>query len=116
MSVGNEQLLLRQRGYEGYYVCGVAHSPEAVDDSKLVGQFVFRCAAGCPLQERGDAALRVIEEHEDLPGVGVRVAEQFEAVGARARQGLLVAQDYAGGIILQAGERDQTAAYAAFPP
>ena len=52
-------------------------------------------------------------EHEELAGVRAGVAKEFEAIGFGAGEGVLVAEDDAGGIFLELAGADEAAAGAA---
>src|SRR4029077_15661923 len=59
-----------------------------------------------------DAAFGVGIEHEELAGVGARVAQELEAVGLGTGERLLVTEDDAGGIVFELAGADEAAARA----
>ena len=61
-------------------------------------------------EQRFDLA-RILVEHEDLAEMGARGAKQIEAVSFRLGQGLFVAENDAGRIILDAAQSDKAAAF-----
>ena len=65
------------------------------------------------VEQRVDGARRIGVQHEDRFEVGVGVLEQFHAVLLGAGEGLLVAEDDAGGILFHLAERDEALAHQA---
>ena len=60
-----------------------------------------------------DAPPRIGVEHEQLAGVRLRVAKEFEAVDLGTGESLLVAKNHAGGIFFEPAGADKAAADAA---
>src|SRR6267154_6698817 len=71
-------------------------------DAVFVAQYRGGRRGGFCLGEyRVDMALRVRIKHEKLASVRARVAKEFQAIGFRPGERLLVAKNNAGGIILE---------------
>jgi hypothetical protein len=79
-----------------------------MDDSIFVGD---RDIGICGSVEQGFYLARVLVKHKNLAKVGAGGAEQVEAIGFRFGEGLFVAEDDTGGIILNAAEGDEAAAF-----
>src|SRR5712671_4219245 len=83
-------------------------------DAVFVAQFRgWRRGGFCLGKYRVDAVLRVRIKHEKLACVRARVAKEFQAIGFRTGERLLVAKNNASGIILELSGADETAAGAA---
>src|SRR5712671_4002389 len=82
-------------------------------DAVFVAQFRDGRRGGFCLGEyRVDTALSVRIEHEQLTSVRTRLTKEFQAIGFRARERLLVAKNNAGGIILELSGAYEAAARA----
>ena len=114
VAIGNDEFLRGHGVLDGGDVAGIGDHPEAVDYPVFVGEFGdWRSGGGEFVEELVDGELRVGIEHEELTGVGVRVAEQFETVGFGARKGVFVTEDDAGGIVFEMADADEATAGAA---
>src|SRR5712671_1855162 len=83
-------------------------------DAVFVAQFRGGGRRGfCLGKYRVDAALRVRIKHEKLTSVRARLTKEFQTIGFRARERLLVAKNNAGGIILELSGTYEAAARAA---
>ena len=78
-----------------------------MNDAVFVRHGNVRIAIGG--EQRFDLA-GVLIEHEDLSEMRPRGAQQVEAVGLGLGQGLLVPEDDAGRIVLDASQRDEAPA------
>src|SRR6202140_3859524 len=79
--------------------------PNTMHDVIFVGDFNVWSGRGF---ESGVDFPSAVVKHEDLTKMGARCAQQIEAVGLRLRQGLFVAENHAGGIVLDAAEGDES--------
>jgi len=106
MAVGDDQFFILHRSLHFRDQLRITHRPQRMDDSVFIGNGDFRARVG---GEQGIDLPGILIKHEDLAEVRPRGPQQIEAVGLGFRQGLLVAKDYAGGIILDAAQSDKAA-------
>ena len=115
VAVGDDEFLIGHGGLNRGYFLRVGHDPEAMCDPVLVVDFCGGRRGGFGFGEnRVHAFLRIGVEHEELAGVGARVAKEFETIGFGAGEGVLVAEDNPGGIFFEFSRADEAAASAAF--
>ena len=82
--------------------------PDAMDDAIFVGDGdIGICGSG----EQGFDLAGIFVEHENLAEMGAGGAEQVEAIGFGLGEGLFVAEDDTGGIVLDAAQGDEAAAF-----
>ncbi len=108
VAVGDEQLLVRHQLADAL---AAGNLPHAVYGAVLVGHLGQRRRPGGFIEQGVHGAGGVGIEHEDLAEVGVGVAQQLEAVLLGAGEGLLVAVNHAGGIVLHRSQRDEAFAH-----
>ena len=110
VAVGDQQLLVRHQLLDARRVGDL---PEAVHGAVLVGDLGQRRGCGRLVEQRVDGAVGVGVQHEELAEVRVGVAQQLQAVLLGPGERLLVAVDDAGGVVLDAAERDEALAHQA---
>src|SRR5205085_23252 len=84
-----------------------------MDDAVFIAELGFRNGRFGLDENFIDAPLRIGVKHEELAGVGLRVAKKFEAVSLRPGKSLFVAEDHAGGIIFELACANEAASRAA---
>ena len=110
VAVGDDELLVVHGGDEEADGGGVGDAPEAVKDAVFVGDLGFGGAV-LVVEDLFHAAGGIGVEHEDLAEVGMGGFEQVEAVALGLGQGLLMAEDNAIGVVMEAAEGDKAAAF-----
>ena len=114
MAVGDDELLILHGFLDGGDAFGFGNDPETVNDIVLIAHFGCGMGAGFDLGENFvDAFLVVGIEKEKLAGVGLGVAQKFEAVGFGTGESVFVAENDACGIFLELAGADEAAAGAA---
>ena len=108
VAVGDQQLLVR---HQLLHARRVRDLPDAVDRAVLVGDLGDGSGLRGLVEQRVDRARRVGVQHEELPEMGVRVAQQLQPVLLRPGERLLVPVDHARGILLHRAERDEALAH-----
>ena len=86
----------------------IGNLPDAMEDSIFVGDRDIGIGGS---GEQGFDLAGVFVEHENLAKMGAGGAEQVEAISLGLGEGLFVAEDDAGGIILNAAQGDEAAAF-----
>ena len=112
MPVGDEQFLVRHQLPDAR---GVGHPPHGVDRAVLIRYRGNRRVFGRFIQQRVDGASGVGIQHEELPAVRVRVAQQLQPVLLRSRERLLVPVHHAAGVVLHRAQGDESLAHQALP-
>ena len=112
MPVGDQQFLVRHQLLDDA-AHGIGHPPHAVDRAVLVRDLRYRRQRRRLIQQRVDGAFGIGIQHEDLPAVRVRVAQQLEPVLLRPRERLLVPVHHAGGVVLHRAQGDEPLAHQA---
>ena len=107
MAVGDDELFVAHLLLNRLDQTGVGDLPDAVYDSIFIGH-IDRWR-GLRSEERVDLAGIFIEKKKLLI-VNASGAKKIEPVGLGLGQGLLVAEDDFGGIVLDAAERNESAA------
>jgi hypothetical protein len=118
VAVGNNQLPVFHLIAHGGQYASIGDLPDAMDDAIFVGDldvdvFIFVVPALVVLAlvlvgiELGVHFAGSAVEHEDLAEVGASRAQQVEAIGFGLGQGLFVAENDMGGILLDATEADE---------
>ena len=104
MPVGDQQLLV---GHQLLHARRIGDLPDAVPRAVFVRDLRDRRGLRRLVEQRVDRAGRVRIQHEELPEMGVRVAQQLQTVLLRTGERLLVPMHHAGRILLQSAERDE---------
>ena len=109
VAVGDDEFLVVHGGADGIDQKRIGDLPDAVNDAVFIFYRDIRdCSGGSG--EKGFDPSGILIEHENLAEVGAGGAQQIEAVGLGFGQGLLVAEDDAGGIVFDATESDEAVA------
>ena len=108
VSVGDDESFVPHGGADGINDFGIRNLPDAMQNLIFIGNGNVRFSRGG--EERFDLA-GVFVKHENLAEVGAGGAEKIESVRLGLGQGLLVPEDDAGRIVLQAAESYESAAF-----
>ena len=108
VAIGDDEFFVAHGGADRIDQARIGDLPHAMNDSIFVGdRDIGLCGSG----EQGFDLAGVLVKHKNLAKVGAGGAEQVEAIGFRLGEGLFVAEDDTGGIILNAAEGDEAAAF-----
>jgi len=115
VTVRNDELLISHSLLNRMHAAGLRNRPEAMNHAILVGKLACGGKGGFRLGEyRVNAFLRIRIKHKQLTGVRPSMSQEFEAVGFRSGERVLVAKDDTGRIFLKLSGPDETAASASF--
>lgn len=113
VAIGNDQLLVGHGELNFRDIAGTGDDPESVDDAVFIAKLGIRSRRFRLGEDFIDAPPRIGVEHEELAGMRLRVAKQFQAVGFGTGKGLLVAKNHAGGIFFEPAGADKAVSDAA---
>ena len=104
MAIRDDQLLIAHFFTHPVDHHQIANPPYPVPNPVFVPRLEIRAVPR--FQQTIDFTFRIAIQHEELPKMGTRRAQQFEAVGFGLGQGLLVPKHHTGRIILDPSQGD----------